>query len=79
MLTHAQATQVKIAFAAHARPEQIAAELGVPLADVQAVLQRRRSRYASIVPRRVDLELEIYREDKRKYRLAQQAITGEPS
>lgn len=50
MLTHAQATQVKLAFAARARPEDIAKSLGVDLADVIAVLQRRAPKHATILP-----------------------------
>lgn len=74
MLTHAQATQVKLAFAAYKGPEQISADLGVPLADVLAVLSRRNSRYARVYPRE---NVEAIRARGRKHRFANQAITGE--
>lgn len=48
MLTHEQKTQIKIAMSARKRPEDIAAEMGLTLDEVDACLQSARPRAAII-------------------------------
>ncbi len=76
MLTHAQATQVKLAFVEHGNPAKIARDLGVPLHEVEAVLIRWRPRGASISMRYESERAKFRRLTGAKVRLAQQAITG---